>query len=81
MTEEVARSVAAAAQAAPTYKTPRGKARLVDAIASLVAVCIALVFVFPIYWAFSQSLRNPLDTFTVAGFGIRRAGGWRLATP
>ena len=31
---------------------------------------MALLFVFPIYWAFSQSLRNPLDTFTVAGFGI-----------
>ena len=39
-------------------------------IASLVAICVALLFVFPIYWAFSQSLRNPLDTFTVAGFGI-----------
>ena len=41
-----------------------------DAVASLAAICVALLFVFPIYWAFSQSLRNPLDTFTVAGFGI-----------
>ncbi len=41
-----------------------------DAILSLIAIVIALVFLFPIYWAFSQSLRNPLETFTVAGFGI-----------
>jgi multiple sugar transport system permease protein len=89
MTEEVARSTAAAARAAPTVKTPRGKAGLGDAIASLFAVCIALVFVFPIYWAFSQSLRNPLDTFTVAGFGIPwvnfepTLGNWtdQLSTP
>ena len=39
-------------------------------LVSLLAVCTALVFVFPLYWAFSQSLRNPIDTFTVAGFGI-----------
>ncbi len=62
---------------------------LVDAAASLAAVCIALLFVFPIYWAFSQSLRNPLDTFTVAGFGIPwvnfqpTLGNWidQLSTP
>jgi multiple sugar transport system permease protein len=90
MTEEIARSVAAAAKAAPTEKkTPRGKTGLGDAIASLFAVCVALVFVFPIYWAFSQSLRNPLDTFTVAGFGIPwvnfepTLGNWtdQLSTP
>lgn len=40
------------------------------AFSSLAAVIVALFFVFPIYWAFSQSLRNPLDTFTVAGLGI-----------
>ena len=89
MSEEVARSAVAAAQAAPTNKNPRGKTGLGDAIASLLAVCIVLVFVFPIYWAFSQSLRNPLDTFTVAGFGIPwvnfepTLGNWRdqLSTP
>lgn len=62
---------------------------LVDALASLVAISIALLFVFPIYWAFSQSLRNPLDTFTVAGFGIPwvnfqpTLGNWidQLSTP
>ncbi|MCG8509430.1 MAG: carbohydrate ABC transporter permease [Rhodospirillales bacterium] len=40
------------------------------AIYSLIAICVALIFLFPIYWAFSQSLRNPLDTFTVSGLGI-----------
>ncbi len=43
---------------------------LADGLAFLGAALVALIFVFPIYWAFSQSLRNPLDTFTVAGFGI-----------
>jgi multiple sugar transport system permease protein len=53
-----------------TEQTARRKLNLGDTIASLVAISVALVFIFPIYWAFSQSLRNPLDTFTVAGFGI-----------
>ena len=51
-------------------RSSRPKSRLGDAIASVVAITVALVFIFPIYWAFSQSLRNPLDTFTVAGLGI-----------
>jgi len=62
---------------------------LLDATASLVAICVALIFIFPIYWAFSQSLRNPLDTYTVAGFGIPwinfepTLGNWidQLSTP
>jgi multiple sugar transport system permease protein len=70
-------------------KTARQKMRLGDAVVSLIAVSIALLFVFPIYWAFSQSLRNPLDTFTVAGFGIPwvnfkpTLGNWidQLGTP
>ena len=41
-----------------------------DALASVVAIVIAMIFFFPIYWAFSNSLRNPIDTFTVAGLGI-----------
>src|SRR3954447_23543065 len=48
----------------------RPKARLPAALATLPPLSLALVFVFPIYWSFSQSLRNPVDTFTVAGFGI-----------
>src|SRR4051794_11446248 len=53
-----------------TERNPGKGSGIGDAIASLAAICITLVFLFPIYWAFSQSLRNPLDTFTVAGFGI-----------
>jgi multiple sugar transport system permease protein len=52
-------------KAAPWRKTGLG-----DALASVAAIAVALIFVFPIYWAFSQSLRNPIDTFTVAGIGI-----------
>jgi multiple sugar transport system permease protein len=72
-----------------TEKAAHRKTGLGDAIASLVAVSVTLLFVFPIYWAFSQSLRNPLDTFTVAGFGIPwvnftpTLGNWidQLGTP
>src|SRR5687767_3117398 len=72
-----------------TEKATRRKMGLGDAIASLIAVSVTLLFVFPIYWAFSQSLRNPLDTFTVAGFGIPwvnftpTLGNWidQLGTP
>jgi multiple sugar transport system permease protein len=63
--------------------------RLGEALASITAIVVALVFIFPIYWAFSQSLRNPIDTFTVAGFGIPwinftpTLGNWidQLGTP
>jgi multiple sugar transport system permease protein len=40
------------------------------AIYSLVAIVIAMIFLFPLYWAVSTSLRNPVDTFTVTGLGI-----------
>ncbi len=40
------------------------------AIFSLLAVVVAMIFLFPLYWAASTSLRNPIDTFTVAGLGI-----------
>jgi multiple sugar transport system permease protein len=46
------------------------RASVKDGLLSLLAICVALLFVFPLYWAFSTSLRNPIDTFTVAGFGI-----------
>jgi multiple sugar transport system permease protein len=53
-----------------TEAAPRRNTGLSSAIASIAAIVVALIFVFPIYWAFSQSLRNPIDTFTVAGIGI-----------
>ena len=40
------------------------------AIFSLLAIVVAMIFLFPLYWALSTSLRNPIDTFTVAGLGI-----------
>ena len=41
-----------------------------DSLLSLLAITIVLFFIFPLYWGFSTSLRNPLDTFTVTGIGI-----------
>jgi multiple sugar transport system permease protein len=67
----MASRASAPSRALPTAPTvPWGWGSFGDALLSLLAVCVALLFLFPIYWAFSQSLRNPLDTFTVAGFGI-----------
>jgi multiple sugar transport system permease protein len=37
---------------------------------SLLAILVAFVFLFPLYWGLSTSLRTPLETFTIAGFGI-----------
>src|SRR3546814_935565 len=47
-----------------------GMGDLKDAFFSLIAVAVALVFFFPLYWAISTSLRNPIDTFTVSGLGF-----------
>jgi multiple sugar transport system permease protein len=43
---------------------------LVDSLCWILAVVATLIFIFPLYWAVSTSLRNPADTFTVAGIGI-----------
>ena len=56
--------------AAARVRTHRKPRSLADALWSLVALVIALVFFFPIYWAVSNSLRRPAETFTVAGLGI-----------
>src|SRR5918995_2691256 len=40
------------------------------ALWSLLAIVITLVFFFPLFWGLSTSLRPPLETFTVNGFGI-----------
>jgi multiple sugar transport system permease protein len=40
------------------------------ALCSILAIVVAMIFLFPFYWALSTSLRNPIDTFTVAGLGI-----------
>ncbi len=41
-----------------------------DSVWSIVAIAVAMIFFFPIYWAVSNSLRLPAETFTVAGLGI-----------
>jgi multiple sugar transport system permease protein len=46
------------------------RATIGDALASVVAIMVALIFFFPIYWAVSNSLRKPAETFTVTGLGI-----------
>jgi multiple sugar transport system permease protein len=46
------------------------RATIGDALASVVAIVVALIFFFPIYWAISNSLRRPAETFTVTGLGI-----------
>ena len=48
----------------------RSRLSLRYSVYSLIGVVAALIFLFPLYWAVSTSLRNPIDTFTVAGFGI-----------
>jgi multiple sugar transport system permease protein len=40
------------------------------AIGSVLAIGVTIIFFFPIYWSLSTSLRNPIDTFTVAGLGV-----------
>jgi multiple sugar transport system permease protein len=51
-------------------KAVRPASGLADSLWSLLAIVIALIFFFPIYWAVSNSLRLPAETFTVAGLGI-----------
>ncbi len=50
--------------------TPRQKMSMTDSLCWLLAIAVTLIFFFPLYWAVSTSLRNPADTFTVAGIGI-----------
>jgi multiple sugar transport system permease protein len=54
----------------PDLERPADRRSLGYAFSSIVAIVIALIFLFPFYWALSTSLRNPVDTFTVAGLGI-----------
>ena len=44
--------------------------RLRHSFYSMLAILVALVFLFPLYWSLSTSLRTPIETFTVAGLGI-----------
>jgi len=71
---QVATGRAARAKQHPTRTAQAGRigrrATIGDALASVVAIVVALIFFFPIYWAISNSLRKPAETFTVTGLGI-----------
>ena len=49
---------------------PRQRYSIGDALWSLLAILVAMLFFFPLYWAISTGLRRPIETFTVAGLGI-----------
>ena len=68
-TGRAARTEARSARTAVVGRTGR-RATIGDAIASVVAIVVTLIFFFPIYWAISNSLRRPAETFTVTGLGI-----------
>jgi multiple sugar transport system permease protein len=68
-TGRAARTEARPARTAVVGRTGR-RATIGDALASVVAIVVALIFFFPIYWAISNSLRRPAETFTVTGLGI-----------
>ncbi len=54
----------------PQARGKRKRLWFADAGFSIIAIFVALIFFFPIYWAVSNSLRAPADTFTVAGLGV-----------
>ena len=74
---EAARDTVRATAAQADRATPavvragRRRASIADGLASVVAIVVALLFFFPLYWAISNSLRRPAETFTVTGLGIR----------
>jgi multiple sugar transport system permease protein len=59
-----------ATRAAATVRIGRRRTTIGDALASIVAIVVAMLFFFPLYWAISNSLRRPAETFTVTGLGI-----------
>jgi ABC-type glycerol-3-phosphate transport system permease component len=65
-----AAAVWSAPRARRTYAVPASLEPLRYALVSALAVAVALAFLFPIYWSASNSLRDPLDTFTVTGLGF-----------
>lgn len=48
----------------------RQRSSLMDSLYAVLAIAVAMIVFFPLYWALSTSLRNPIDTFTVSGIGI-----------
>ena len=54
--------------------------RLRYAFSSMLAILVALVFLFPLYWGLSTSLRTPIETFTVAGLAFLGSTSRRRST-
>jgi multiple sugar transport system permease protein len=59
-----------ATPAGAVVRAGRRRASIGDGLASVVAIVVAMLFFFPLYWAISNSLRKPAETFTVTGLGI-----------
>ena len=56
--------------------TARRRAPIGDALWSLAAIVVAMIFFFPLYWAISTGLRRPAETFTVTGVGFPFIDFW-----
>lgn len=61
---------ARAAGLSPSERIARRHSPYTHILWSLLAIFVTLVFFFPLFWAISTSLRNPVDTFTVTGIGF-----------
>ena len=48
----------------------RNQGSLLTSIYTVIALAITMIFFFPLFWFISLSLRKPIDTYTVNGFGI-----------
>ena len=48
----------------------RNQGTLLTSIYTILALAITMIFFFPLWWSFSNSLRVPLDTFVVSGLGL-----------
>ena len=48
----------------------RNQGSLLTSIYTILALAITMIFFFPFWWSISNSLRNPIDTFTTTGVGI-----------
>ena len=48
----------------------RNQDSLLTSMYTILALGITMIFFFPFWWSISNSLRNPIDTFTTTGVGI-----------
>ena len=48
----------------------KNQGTLLTSIYTILALAVAMIFFFHLWWSFSNSLRVPLDTFVVSGLGL-----------